>query len=125
MKKTTYKLLEQPSRNKKQRLIGDIWLAKVPFSQPGLYYKSRPVLIIDYEDEYYICLKITTNEKKGVLIDIPNDKINSIRRSYLTPFKVRLKEEDFYTKLKSKVNYKDYIDEEQIKRSNYGIYKNW
>ena len=111
MRTKTYKLLEKPSRNKKQRLIGDIWLAKVPYRELGCYYKPRPVLIIDYIEDKYLCLKITTNEKKGVPIDIPNNKIHTIRKSYLTKYKVVLNEEDFYTRLKNNVNYKDYIKE--------------
>lgn len=124
MRKIIYNMLEKPSTNKKARLIGDVWLAKVIYKELGCYYKPRPVLIIDIKDDKYYCLKITTNKNKGKEIELPNNKIHSIRKSYLTPFITILNEEDFYVKLKQNVDYKQYYDDNTIRRSNYGIYKN-
>ena len=103
MKKKTYKLLEKPPNNKRKKLIGDIWLAKVPYHERGNYYKRRPVLIVDYIDEKYLCKKITSTYK-------PSRKKIEIngKTSYVSHY-ITLDEYMFYHLIRRGVDVKNYI----------------
>lgn len=103
MKKKTYKLLENPPTTNKEKLIGDIWFAKVPYHEKGNWYKPRPVLIVDYIDEKYLCKKITSKYKPS------RKKIDVLGRvSYISHY-ITLEEYEFYSLIKRGVNINDYI----------------
>ena len=103
MKKRTYKLLEKPPNNKKNKLIGDIWLAKVPYHEKGNWYKPRPVLIVDYVDEKYMCRKITSTYK-------PNrKKIDVLGRVSYVSYYITLEEYEFYSLIKRGVDIEKYV----------------
>ena len=103
MKKRTFNLLEKPPTTNKEKLIGDIWFAKVPYKEKGNWYKPRPVLIIDYIDDKYLCKKITSRYKPSRKeIEINN------RVSYVSHY-ITLKEYEFYSLVKRGVNINEYI----------------
>lgn len=103
MKKQMYKLLENPPTTNKEKLIGDIWFAKVPYHEKGNWYKPRPVLIVDYKDEKYLCKKITSRYK-------PNRKKIEVNGnvSYVSYY-ITLEEYEFYSLIKRGVKVEDYI----------------
>lgn len=103
MKKETYKLLEKPPTTTKEKLIGDIWFAKVPYHEKGNWYKPRPVLIVDYIDEKYLCKKITSKYKPSRKEIEINGKV-----SYVSYY-ITLEEYEFYSLIKRGVNVEDYI----------------
>lgn len=94
MRANIYKYFEKPPTSTKSKKIGDIWFAKVKFSNGNLY-KPRPVLIIDYVGSKYLCLQITS-KPKGKEIKINKRSIFLKDKSYLTKRKVVLAEDDFY-----------------------------
>lgn len=110
MRKRTYKLLEKPPTNTKEKLIGDIWFAKVPYHEKGNWYKPRPVLIYDYIDNKYLCKKITT-KPKGVPIELPKTHHTEMRQSYLTKYDIILEEDKFYFLVERNVDVEKYLKE--------------
>jgi len=100
MKKENYKYFENPPTTKKKKMIGDIWFAKVRYKEIGNYYKPRPVLIIDYVEDKYLCLKITTKPKG---IEIKNSRLK--KKSYLTDKKIILEEYQLYELIQRGVKY--------------------
>lgn len=103
MKKRTFKLLEKPPTTNKEKIIGDIWFAKVPYKEKGNWYKPRPVLIYAYDNEKYICRKITT-KPKGKPIQFKNSK-----PSYVSKYDIILKEEMFYSLIQRGIEYEKYL----------------
>lgn len=103
MKKQMYKLLENPPTTNKEKLIGDIWYAKVPYHEKGNWYKPRPVLIVDYIDEKYLCKKITSKYKPS------RKKIEINGTTSYVSYYITLEEYEFYSLIKRGVKVEDYI----------------
>lgn len=99
----TYKLFEKPPTTNKEKKIGDIWFAKVPYHEKGNWYKPRPVLIVDYVGDKYLCKKITSKYRPGRK-KIKVDGQISYVSCYIT-----LNEYNFYSLKQRGVNVEDYI----------------
>jgi len=77
--------------------IGDIWVAKFPFSEDGNMEKMRPVRIADVNDDLITVQMITTNAHKGR--KICSDKFK--RDSYLTNNYATVSRDKLYRKIKN------------------------
>lgn len=99
----TYTIYEKPPTTNKEKKIGDIWFAKVPYHEKGNWYKPRPVLIVDYINDKYLCKKITSKYKPG------RKKIEVDGRISYVSYYITLKEYNFYSLKQRGVNVEDYI----------------
>lgn len=103
MKKRTFKYFEKPPTTNKEKLIGDIWFAKVPYHEKGNWYKPRPVLIVDYIDEKYLCKKITSKYKPS------RKKIEINGTTSYVSYYITLEEYEFYSLIKRGVDIEPYV----------------
>ena len=92
MKAGVYKFFEKPPTTNKEKRIGDIWIAKVRFDR-GSFYKPRPVLIIDYVKDKYLCLYITSKSRGKEIHFKGNGFTKKYSKSYLTKKKMLLSED--------------------------------
>lgn len=95
MKVGVYRFFENPPTTNKEKRIGDIWMAKVKFGK-GNFYKPRPVLIIDYVKDKYLCSYITSKPRGKEIHFKGNGFTKKYDKSYLTTKKMLLSEYDFY-----------------------------
>lgn len=102
-KKELHKIYENPPTTNKEKKIGDVWFAKVPYKEKGNWYKPRPVLIIDYVGDKYLCKKITSKYRPGRKKIKLNGKI-----SYVSYY-ITLNEYNFYSLMQRGANIEDYI----------------
>ena len=92
------KIYLEHTRTNKIPEINDVWLAYYPYMEKGNMEKARPVLIIEEkENGNYLVRKITSNKKKGILI---ND-LKNYKKSYLTNDYAEISFEKMIRRLKS------------------------
>ena len=80
---------------------GDIWLALYPYELPNNkipYGKPRPVMIKEIHEEELVVRMITSNSKKGKLID---DSYHFDRPSYLTNKEAIITKEKLIRRIRS------------------------